>query len=336
MAEMSENRIETLLRKYRSQELSAKELQELIEYIRQRPSLKFALLNLDDTSYDGEDLENMDHAATEKTVKSAWQKIEARAASRVKWRQYTGLAAAAAIAAIVIFSHLLLPGSDNSKLTNGPKINTLITQRKIFRIPLPDGTIAWLNNASSLHFPTIFTGPHREVKIDSGEVYFEVAKHPEQPFIVQVGKGDAALNVQVLGTSFNISAYADEPCIRTTVVDGKVQVSIKDHSEFLTENEQLTIGPNNIWQRKKTVNAAAVIAWRNGILRFDGDSLTQVLRTLARWYNRELRITDTLGQRVFKGELSRSITVEQALDYISGHGTTFKYSLTGNKIIISL
>ena len=204
-----------------------------------------------------------------------------------------------------------------------------------FAIRLPDGTRVWLNNVSSCWFPSAFTGPRRKVKI-AGEAYMEIAKHPEQPFIAQVGEGDADLNILVLGTSFNISAYADESCIHTTVVDGKVQVSTKDHSELLIQNEQLTTGPNNIWQPKKTVNAATVIAWRNGILRSDGDSLTQVLRALARWYNKEFDIPLTLGQKVFKGELSRSMTIDQALDYVSGHGTTFKYSLTGNKIIISL
>ncbi|MBS1563368.1 MAG: FecR domain-containing protein, partial [Bacteroidetes bacterium] len=99
--------------------------------------------------------------------------------------------------------------------------NTLATPRGgQFRLTLPDGTKVWLNAASSIKYPAVFSGNERQVAI-TGEVYFEVAHDRAKPF--KVTKGE--LSIAVLGTNFNINAYDDEKDIRVTLLEGSVLVS---------------------------------------------------------------------------------------------------------------
>ena len=99
--------------------------------------------------------------------------------------------------------------------------NTLSTPRGgQYQLVLPDGSKVWLNASSSLHFPTAFTGKNREVEL-TGEAYFEVAKNKEKPFHVKVND----MQVEVLGTHFNINAYEDENAIRTSLLEGSVKIT---------------------------------------------------------------------------------------------------------------
>src|SRR5205085_8468031 len=101
--------------------------------------------------------------------------------------------------------------------------NTMTTPRgRQFQLLLPDGTNVWLDAASSIRYPTAFTGNERNVEI-TGEAYFEVAKDPYRPFKVKIK--DRLMEVEVLGTHFNINAYNNETCINTTLLEGSVKVS---------------------------------------------------------------------------------------------------------------
>ncbi len=101
-------------------------------------------------------------------------------------------------------------------------INTLSTPRGgQYRLLLPDGTEVWLNAASSIRYPASFAGKERRVTV-TGEAWFDVAKNKSKPFFVDV---DDKASVEVLGTSFNINAYSDEPVINTTLLEGKVRVT---------------------------------------------------------------------------------------------------------------
>jgi ferric-dicitrate binding protein FerR (iron transport regulator) len=98
--------------------------------------------------------------------------------------------------------------------------NTLATPRGgQYKVVLADGSEVWLNASSSLRFPTVFTGNQREVEL-TGEAYFEVAKNKERPFRVKVGD----IQVNVLGTHFNINAYADESAVKTSLLEGSVKI----------------------------------------------------------------------------------------------------------------
>ena len=157
------------------------------------------------------------------------------------------------------------------------KYNTLIVPRGgEFSLELADGTRVWLNAESRLRYPVAFTGKERKVEME-GEVYFEVAKNKEKPFIVTVN----GVDIRVLGTSFNVSAYQED--VVTTLVEGKVQLK--------KGNEQVILSPNQqaIWSddefRVKQVDARNYVLWKEGIFYFEDVDLETILDDMARWYN---------------------------------------------------
>ena len=157
------------------------------------------------------------------------------------------------------------------------KYNTLIVPRGgEFSLELADGTRVWLNAESRLRYPVAFTGKERKVEME-GEVYFEVAKNKEKPFIVTVN----GVDIRVFGTSFNVSAYQEE--VVTTLVEGKVQLK--------KGNEQVILSPNQqaIWSddefRVKQVDARNYVLWKEGIFYFEDVDLETILDDMARWYN---------------------------------------------------
>lgn len=172
--------------------------------------------------------------------------------------------------------------SSNTNIVN----NTLSTPRGgQFSITLSDGTVAWLNAASSITYPSQFTGAIRQVSI-TGEVYFEVAHGSQQPFIVKAGQQD----IQVLGTRFNVNAYTDEPVLRTTLLEGSVRVIAGTTAKTIHPGEQTVLTGHLL--TVTTADTDEAIAWKNGIFQFDGEELESIMRKISRWYNVDVRYED--------------------------------------------
>lgn len=203
--------------------------------------------------------------------------------------------------------------------------NTLSTPRGgQFQIILPDGTKVWLNAASSLRYPTAFTGSERKVEI-TGEAYFEVAKNAAMPFRVKISQ---EATVEVLGTHFNINAYADEAAIRTTLLEGKIKVM--DVVLNPGEQAQITTGI----QINRHVDTSAVMAWRYGLFNFEGQNLKEVMRQLSRWYDIEVIYEGTVPDIVFGGKMLRNINLSQLLKILEDAEVHFTLE-EGRKLIIS-
>ena len=148
-----------------------------------------------------------------------------------------------------------------------------------YALVLSDGTKVHLNSMSSLRFPVAFTTGKREVELQ-GEAYFEVSK-TGQPFIVNVN----GMQVEVLGTTFNISAYPNEE-YQTTLVNGSVRVSAeKGESLILKPSQQATIvsGGNSIQVR--TVDTSFYTSWVKGKINFKDQRLEDIMKILSRWYD---------------------------------------------------
>ena len=159
------------------------------------------------------------------------------------------------------------------------RYNTLTVPRGgEFALELADGTRVWLNSESTLKYPVHFTEDLRKVEI-TGEGYFEVAKNAGKAFVVKVN----GVNVRVLGTSFNISAYSEK--VVTTLIEGKVQLQKGMDSVTLMPNQQ------GVWQNGehgfevKRVEARNYSLWRKGIFYFENTDLETILDAMARWYN---------------------------------------------------
>ncbi len=168
--------------------------------------------------------------------------------------------------------------------------NTLITPRGgQYRVQLSDGTKIWLNAASSLEYPVAFNGGEREVKL-SGEAYFEVAADAFKPFYVTMN----GMKVQVLGTSFNIKAYADEKEFTTTLTSGAVRVTSSGRQLTLKPGQQSTFTPASNSLAMAEGDPEGATAWKNGIINFRNDELSAVMREVSRWYDVDIAYENKL------------------------------------------
>jgi len=225
-----------------------------------------------------------------------------------------------------------IAASGQTKAAAAVVYNTLTTPRAgQFQLVLPDGTKVWLNNASSLRYPTSFSGPAREVQL-TGEAYFEVAKNSTQPFLVKVPVSDAT--VHVLGTSFNIMAYTDEPAIRTTLLTGKVSVNTATRQSILSPGEQGVLDQEGIITVTKNIDTDEVIAWQRGFFNFTGASLNDVLRQLARWYDVEvIYATAPPPKYTCDGEIGRNLSLTTILKHLERKDVHF--TIEGKRLIVS-
>ncbi|SEM05046.1 FecR family protein [Chitinophaga rupis] len=196
-----------------------------------------------------------------------------------------------------------------------------------FRVTLPDGTKAWLNAASSLRYPTAFTGATRSVEL-TGEGYFEVAADAVHPFIVKA----AGVSVQVLGTSFNIMAYADEAAIRTTVLTGAVKVQAAT-AAVVTPGLQASLYPQQNAFKLTHPDLEEVIAWKEGKFRFGKTNIKNIMRQMARWYDMNVTYAGNVDDVQFEGILSRKAAAAQLLEAIAATGDVH-FKIEGNNVTV--
>ncbi|HEY8387892.1 MAG TPA: FecR domain-containing protein, partial [Parasegetibacter sp.] len=224
--------------------------------------------------------------------------------------------------------------------------NTLSTPPgRQFRLSLPDGTQVWLNAGSSVRFPTQFTSSKREISV-TGEVYLEVVKDAEKPFFVNV---DNRAEVEVLGTSFNINAYNDEPILATTLIEGSLKMhvvaeNLKSESVLLKPGQQGRLQevaghPNNSNISRLTVSdqnremIEKITAWKNGLFNFDNANITQVMRQISRWYNVTVEYEGQVPNHTFLGKLGRDMTLSEILAVLQKTGVNFRLE-EGRRLIV--
>lgn len=212
-------------------------------------------------------------------------------------------------------------------------IQTVSTLAETRYVRLPDGTSVTLNHFSSLTYPKGFKNANREVTL-IGEGYFEVTKDKKHPFIVQAGP----VNVQVLGTHFNMDAYPNNPDIRTTLLEGSVAVSNTNNTiRLVLEPNQMAIynKVGNSLTRKEIKNSGDEISWRQGELIFNDTSLKEIVRELSNSFNVNIQIQDTTLQNYcITAHFPKSEKLETILTVLhqAGH---FNYSKTNDQIIIT-
>ena len=217
-----------------------------------------------------------------------------------------------------------------SALSRMPEWHTLrIPKGGEYKIVLDDGTEIWLNSASELKYPAHFVGNERRVCL-VGEAYFQVARNEAAPFIVETRDMD----VKVLGTSFNVSAYEDEENSHATLVEGRVEVDDKVNGEKVT----LTPGEQALLQGKemvvREVNTKLYSMWRLDRFTFASEDMEGVIRKLSRWYNVNFFFSNSsMKQKRFTGSLPKYSDISQVLKMIE-MTTDIKFQVKGNTIII--
>jgi ferric-dicitrate binding protein FerR (iron transport regulator) len=169
----------------------------------------------------------------------------------------------------------------------------------------------------------------------TGEAYFDVASNAAMPFKVMVPAGqDNRMEVAVLGTQFNIMAYADEAEIRTTLLEGVVNVTNKGNSKKLMPGQGALLDKQrdqlSVLQQANTEEA---VAWKNGFIQLEGNDIATVMRMIARWYDVDVVLTEPVPVH-FRGSIPRNVPVSQALKLLEMTGEVH-FELRDRKITVT-
>jgi ferric-dicitrate binding protein FerR (iron transport regulator) len=214
----------------------------------------------------------------------------------ISLQMYKGIAATC-IFCLVALGAWWLQKNETKQLVNQPVVE-IKTIEKInprgqkLQLRLPDGTKVWLNAESKLSYPSHFKGVTREVVLE-GEAFFDVTHQPQKPFVITT----PSTKVEVLGTSFNVRAFADEKAIETVVVTGKVKIAeSKDKENFilLNPNEKGDFSVQSKKMSKQKVNAQDYIGWKEGILKFENESIAQIIKVLEKWYGVTITVNNPI------------------------------------------
>ncbi|MFT4073803.1 MAG: DUF4974 domain-containing protein [Dysgonamonadaceae bacterium] len=238
------------------------------------------------------------------------------------------IAAASVVIILMLSTYFLL---DNN---HRPETITLTTSRNTKEVVLPDGSHVVLSHFSSLQYPSEFTGRDRIVKL-SGEAYFDVTPNKKHPFSVHSGD----ICVTVLGTQFNVQAYSNDTCIKTTLIEGKVAVkSWSDHNRttILNPNETAYFSKQTGELYKETnENAMNEIAWKEGKLIFENKPLAEIATTLTHYFNVQIKI-DNQHLQAYKmtARFEQNENIEEIINILQA-GADFKWRKEKNTIIIN-
>ena len=204
-----------------------------------------------------------------------------------------------------------------------------VPRRGEYSLQLSDGTRVYLNAESKLKYPETFGKDRREVEL-SGEAYFEVCRDTNRPFVVKVGD----MRVNVLGTVFNINAYQEMANIKTTLVSGKVKVECQGKTLELLPGEQACLHKSNVELHKQKVNVALYTAWKDGLFKFERESLENIMMVLERWYDVNVFFqNDALKYSLFSGDLKKYDTIEQHLKMLE-LTTNVQFMIKNNTVFV--
>ncbi len=218
-----------------------------------------------------------------------------------------------------------------------------------YQITLPDGSKVWLNSASTLRYPSRFSGNERIVEL-SGEAFFDIqpqvgvrtgGRNVEAHNYASFNVRTAGQEVVVLGTQFNISAYPDEPDTKTTLVEGKVKVTpgtqngssvsgLRSSDHVLQPGEQAITRGTQIEIRE--VDAEQFIAWKSGKFLFKTTPFRDMIAQVARWYDIEVVYETQVPTNTFSGDMKRSVSLATVLDMLEISNIPFR--IEGKKLII--
>jgi transmembrane sensor len=233
----------------------------------------------------------------------------------------------------------------NGRLTYDPQkettaetvYNTVTTPRgRKFQLTLPDGTQVWLNAASSIHYPTVFTGTERKVEL-TGEGYFEIAKNTKMPFRVKI---DNREDIVVMGTHFNVNAYENEKTLTTTLLEGSVRVfDLRQQPTVQNTEKGVVLKPGQQAQIRSEMivvdnsDLDKVMAWKNGAFNFEGLGLSAAMRQLERWYDIKVTYESGVPDIRFGGKIGQDASLADLLLILSGTKLKFRIE-KGRELVI--
>lgn len=198
-----------------------------------------------------------------------------------------------------------------------------------YQITLSDGTKVWLNAATTLRYPSNFSGLKERRVLLKGEAYFEVAHNTKAAFIVSANNQE----IKVLGTRFNVMNYKEESDIKTTLLQGSVQLSSGAIIGKLIPGQQGYLSSQEAKFHIAPINVAEVTAWKDGLFMFNNTDMYALMRQLSRWYNIEVVYEPNVKNDVFFGEIERKAELTDVLKILEVGGLHFK--LNGHKLTVT-
>ncbi len=338
-------------------EANPEEKDRLHEHLKTDPALQHQFEILSNSLKPHKDEEQLGDLNTNAEILGIIEKADQKPKAAPVFRRYIPLAAASIILLVLAGWFFFFRSSKNSILENDkPFVVAEKGARK--HITLPDGTKVWLNGDSKLFYSTNFKGATREVKL-VGEAFFDVVKNTKKPFIVHADN----INIKVLGTAFNVKAYAGDSHVETTLYRGLVNITKVNDNAFqpimLYPNQKIIVpnGPvaeeaveeHSRTATNSTIKKSIVIqqidsaiteakrietAWVYNRLEFRGDDFPDLANKLERWYNVKISFEDeNVKQLSFNGSFEKE-NIQQALLALST-ANYFNYKIKGNEIFIS-
>ncbi|RZK61536.1 MAG: DUF4974 domain-containing protein, partial [Pedobacter sp.] len=210
------------------------------------------------------------------------------------------------------------------------QLNTLSTSNgETYQVRLPDGSVVWLNSASSLTYsPGLISSGKRFVKL-TGEGFFNISKDKLHPFIVETDNQ----KIKVLGTHFNVNSYPDEPFTATTLLEGSVNVTSEGEQKLIVPGQQV-INKNHSLKVIK-VNVDQIIDWKEGDFNLTETDFRIAMRKVARWYNVEMVYDPAVPKNIqVDGWISRNQKLSSVLDMIEKLGVV-SFRIEGKKVYVS-
>lgn len=199
-----------------------------------------------------------------------------------------------------------------------------------YELTLADGTKVWMNAASELTYPTVFNTNERRVQL-KGEAFFDVTKNPDQPFIVEAQGNE----ISVLGTSFNILAYDNDPNFQATLVSGKVNLKTENGESVSLEPGQLAeVSQTSHEIKLKEVDTRLYTSWRDDVLYFKDIEMVVLMNKLERWYGIDIQIMNPEKEKIrFSGAMENQKDLDFILHLIA-QTTSIKIEKQEDKILI--
>ncbi|MBA7544515.1 hypothetical protein ES705_36871 [subsurface metagenome] len=257
--------------------------------VRHKPDLKQLFKKIRERTHP----ENAEKSANTQYLIHEIDELKSRYASlRSKLRISLGIAAS--IILIITLSTISIISSN--KVFQKTYTENITPSGQKSHVILPDGTKAYLNSGSILRYDNLFGKKYRTIEL-SGEAFFEVRQNEKLPFIIETDD----IKVEVVGTKFNIMAYADDDYVETTVTEGKVSVT-EIHSQsslLLSANQKATFHKNSKLLVLTNVNPEPYVSWKENILSFDNENFSNVIKKLERWYDVKIKVTgkDSIDDR---------------------------------------
>lgn len=219
--------------------------------------------------------------------------------------------------------------SSNNGILSQPVANTVSTPRGgQHKLILPDGTLIYMNAATSIKFPIDFAAKERKVEL-TGEAYFEVTKNVGMPFKV-VTKG---VEILALGTQFNVKSYGGEAIIQATLLEGSLQVQKAAVTRILKPGQQALI-TDKIKVVKVYIDQE--VAWKEGYFSFEDKDLKTILQEISNWYNVDIVYQGDITQIQlnFGGKLHRNMSIRSLLKHLNTNGLNLELQEETRKIIV--